>query len=56
MPNTVQLPRFVELKNGTILNTELLRGRPNFWQEVLEVAHDTAPKDVYNSLKQFLKK
>lgn len=56
MPNTVQLPRFVELKNGVLLNTELLRGRPNLWQEVLEVAHDTAPKDVYISLKQFLKK
>jgi hypothetical protein len=49
-------PRFVELKNGTILNTRLLRERPDLWQEVLEVAHGTAPNDVYLSLKQFLKK
>jgi len=55
MPNTKQLPRFVELKNGILLNTELLRERPHLWQEVLEVAQDTAPKDVYLSLEQFLK-
>lgn len=56
MLNTMNLPRFVELRNGVLLNTELLKGRPHLWQEVLEVAHDTAPKDVYTSLKQFLKK
>jgi len=56
MPETKELPRFVELKNGTILNTGLLRERPDLWQEVLEVAHDTAPNDVYLSLKRFLKK
>jgi len=56
MITTQRVPRFVELKNGTILNTELLRGRPHLWQEVLEIAHDTAPKDIYISLKQFLKK
>jgi len=54
--NARELPRFVELKNGTILNTGVLRERPDLWQEVLEVAHDTAPNDVYLSLKQFLKK
>jgi hypothetical protein len=56
MLNTMNLPRFVELKSGTLFNTERLRERPELWQEVLEVAHDTAPKDVYISLKQFLKK
>jgi hypothetical protein len=56
MLNTKKLPRFVELKNGVILNSERLRERPELWQEVLQVAHDTAPKDVYISLKQFLKK
>lgn len=54
--NAKELPRFVELKNGTLLNTGLLRERPDLWQEVLEVALDTAPKDVYLSLEQFLKK
>ena len=56
MLNTKKLPRFVELKSGTLLNTERLRECPDFWQEVLEMALDTAPKDVYLSLKQFLKK
>jgi hypothetical protein len=51
-----RVPRFVELKNGVILNTERLRERPELWQEVLQVALDTEPKDVYISLKQFLKK
>jgi hypothetical protein len=38
------------------LEHKALRERPDLWQEVLEVAHGTAPNDVYLSLKQFLKK
>lgn len=56
MITTQRVPRFVELKNGVILNTERLRDRPELWQEVLQVALDREPKDVYLSLKQFLKK
>ena len=55
MLNAKELPRFVELRNGTLLNTGLLRDRRDLWQEVLEVAHDRVPKDAYLSLKQFLK-
>ena len=55
MVNAKELPRFVELRNGTLLNTGLLKDRRDLWQEVLEVAHDVVPKDAYLSLKQFLK-
>jgi hypothetical protein len=54
--NAKELPRFVELKNGSLWNTKLLREHPDLWQEVLELAHDTVPNDVYLSLKQLLKK
>ena len=55
MTKTQRLPLFVELKSGSVLNTEVSKKRPELWQEILEVAHDKAPKDVYISLKQFLK-
>lgn len=55
MITTQRVPRFVELKDGSPLNTGRLKKRPELWQEVLEVAHDRVPKDAYLSLKQFLK-